>query len=72
MIALLFQERGARMTDDFAIRVLMGRGVGGSTIHNTNLCKRTPPEILALWAETHRRRRLLGKGARARLCRGRA
>ncbi len=43
MIALLFQDKGALMTADFAIRVLMGRGVGGSTIHNTNLCKRTPP-----------------------------
>ena len=53
MIALLFQDRGARMTEDFAVRVLMGRGVGGSTIHNTNLCKRTPPEILDLWARKH-------------------
>jgi choline dehydrogenase-like flavoprotein len=53
MIPLLFQDRGARMTSDFAIRVLMGRGVGGSTIHNTNLCKRTPPEILDLWARVH-------------------
>jgi choline dehydrogenase-like flavoprotein len=41
------------MTADFAIRVLMGRGVGGSTIHNTNLCKRTPPEILDLWARKY-------------------
>ena len=50
MIPMLFQDRGARTTADFAIRVLMGRGVGGSTIHNTNLCKRTPPEILDHWA----------------------
>jgi choline dehydrogenase-like flavoprotein len=50
MIAMLFQDRGARTTADFAIRVLMGRGVGGSTIHNTNLCKRTPGEILDHWA----------------------
>ena len=35
----------------------MGRGVGGSTIHNTNLCKRTPPEILNQWA---RRRGVVG------------
>jgi choline dehydrogenase-like flavoprotein len=49
MLALLFQDLGARMTADYAIRVLMGRGVGGSTIHNTNLCKRTPAEILDLW-----------------------
>jgi choline dehydrogenase-like flavoprotein len=53
MIPLLFQERGARMTHDRAIRVLQGRGIGGSTLHNTNLCKRTPPEILDLWARRH-------------------
>lgn len=53
MLPLLFQDRGARMTKDFAIRVLMGRGVGGSTLHNTNLCKRTPPEILEQWARHH-------------------
>ena len=32
---------------DIAGHNLPCRGVGGSTIHNTNLCKRTPPEILA-------------------------
>jgi choline dehydrogenase-like flavoprotein len=53
MIPMLFQDRGARTTSDFAIRVLMGRGVGGSTIHNTNLCKRTPAEILDHWARRH-------------------
>jgi choline dehydrogenase-like flavoprotein len=53
MIPMLFQDRGARTTADFAIRVLMGRGVGGSTIHNTNLCKRTPPEILDQWARKY-------------------
>lgn len=49
MLGELFQERGGRMTDDFGITVLGGRGVGGSTIHNTNLCKRAPDEILARW-----------------------
>jgi choline dehydrogenase-like flavoprotein len=53
MLSLLFHDGGARMTADRAIRLLMGRGVGGSTIHNTNLCKRTPPEILDLWARKH-------------------
>ncbi len=50
MIPLLFQQGGGRTTEDLAIRVLGGRGVGGSTIHNTNLCKRTPEPILDLWA----------------------
>ena len=49
MIPALFQDGGGRTTADMAIRVLQGKGVGGSTIHNTNLCKRTPDEILHLW-----------------------
>ena len=53
MIPLLFQDAGARATRDLAIRVLQGRGVGGSTIHNTNLCKRTPSEILDVWRDRH-------------------
>jgi choline dehydrogenase-like flavoprotein len=50
MIPRLFQEAGGRATADMAIRVLQGRGVGGSTVHNTNLCKRIPDPILSLWA----------------------
>ena len=53
MLPMLFQEGGGRATSDLAIRVLQGRGVGGSTIHNTNLCKRTPDPILELWAARH-------------------
>jgi choline dehydrogenase-like flavoprotein len=53
MLPMLFQEGGGRATEDMAIRVLQGRGVGGSTIHNTNLCKRTPDAILDLWARKH-------------------
>jgi len=53
MIPMLFQESGCRTTKDLAIRVLQGRGVGGSTVHNTNLCKRTPEAILDLWGRTY-------------------
>ncbi len=53
MLPRLFQEMGGRATEDMAIRVLQGRGVGGSTVHNTNLCKRTPDAILELWAREH-------------------
>src|SRR6185312_678255 len=53
MIPLLFQDAGARATRDLAIRILQGRGVGGSTIHNTNLCKRTHPDILDLWRDRY-------------------
>jgi choline dehydrogenase-like flavoprotein len=53
MIARLFQDSGGRATEDLGIRVLQGRAVGGSTVHNTNLCKRTPDAILDLWARTY-------------------
>jgi len=49
MLPLLFQDAGARTTDDGAITVLQGRGVGGSTVHNTNLCKRAPATVLDGW-----------------------
>ena len=48
MIPVLFQERGGRATEDRAVRVVQGRGLGGSTLHNTNLCKRTPDAIRSL------------------------
>lgn len=50
MIPRLFQESGARATDDFGVSILQGKGVGGSTVHNTNLCKRLPEPTLAHWA----------------------
>jgi choline dehydrogenase-like flavoprotein len=53
MLPKLYQERGARLTADLAIRVIQGRCIGGSTVHNINLCKRLPPEILELWARDH-------------------
>lgn len=53
MLPLLLQDMGGRTTSDLSIRVLSGRGVGGSTLHNTNLCKRTPDEILRRWAARH-------------------
>jgi hypothetical protein len=39
MLPLLYEDGGGRMTSDMAIRVLQGRGVGGSTVHNTNLSR---------------------------------
>jgi choline dehydrogenase-like flavoprotein len=53
MLTSLFRELGGQRTDDLSILVLSGRGVGGSTVHNTNLCKRTAPEILAQWRDGH-------------------
>ncbi|MCC7073930.1 MAG: GMC family oxidoreductase [Deltaproteobacteria bacterium] len=53
MFTRLFQESGARTTKDRAVTILQGRGVGGSTLHNINLCKRIPVEIRARWARAH-------------------
>lgn len=53
MIPRLFAQSGGRRTDDLAIRILSGRGVGGSTLHNTNLVKRTDPLILDRWRDEH-------------------
>ncbi|MBA2664642.1 MAG: GMC family oxidoreductase [Bradymonadaceae bacterium] len=60
MMPKLFAEAGARATDDFAINVMQGRGVGGSTLHNTNLCKRLPIEILEQWQDEYGVEGLLG------------
>jgi choline dehydrogenase-like flavoprotein len=53
MFPALYADGGGRTTSDLAIRILSGRGVGGSTVHNTNLCKRTPEPILDLWARKY-------------------
>src|SRR6185503_5464854 len=49
MVPALYQDRGGRATDDLSVRILQGRGVGGSTVHNTNLCKRAPSSVLDRW-----------------------
>ena len=62
MMPQLFAEGGSRATEDMAIRVLQGKGVGGSTLHNTNLCKRLPGAILERWARDHGLEGLRGEG----------
>lgn len=49
MMPRLYQESGARTTEDFSVAVLQGKGVGGSTVHNTNICKRLPEPIREQW-----------------------
>jgi choline dehydrogenase-like flavoprotein len=49
MLPRLFFDGGGRTTTDGAVTVLHGRGLGGSTIHNTNLCKRAPDPVLDAW-----------------------
>jgi choline dehydrogenase-like flavoprotein len=49
MFPKLFFEGGARRTRDKSIRVIHGKGVGGSTLHNINLCKKPPKELIDHW-----------------------
>jgi len=49
MIPKLYHDSGGRTTADKAIHVHQGKGVGGSTLHNLNLCARVSPEIFAEW-----------------------
>lgn len=53
MYPKLFYEAGGRRTANRALRVLHGHGVGGSTLHNINLCKQIPKEILSSWKLKH-------------------
>lgn len=53
MLPRLFFDAGGRATVDGAVSILHGRGVGGSTVHNTNLCKRAPAEVLAHWVSEY-------------------
>jgi choline dehydrogenase-like flavoprotein len=49
----MYQERGARATEDLAVTVLQGRSVGGSTTVNWTTCYRTPDRVLQHWADVH-------------------
>lgn len=52
MLPRLLWESGSRTTSDRGVRVHQGKGVGGSTLHNLNLCARAPEPILREWRET--------------------
>ena len=45
MMPLLYQDASARTTADRCIQVIQGQGLGGSSLHNLNLCKRIPDEL---------------------------
>ena len=49
MIPQLLWDHGGRTTADRAVAIHQGRALGGSTMHNLNLCKRIPSGILAGW-----------------------
>lgn len=50
MFPKLFHDKGGRATADKAIHVHQGKGVGGSTLHNLNLCARLPKAVSEQWA----------------------
>lgn len=52
MFPRLFWDSGGRTTKDRGVKIHQGRGVGGSTLHNLNLCKRIPTPILEVWSRT--------------------
>ncbi len=49
MIPKLLWANGGRTTSDRGIHLHHGRAVGGSSVHNLNLCKRIPDPILRDW-----------------------
>jgi choline dehydrogenase-like flavoprotein len=53
MFPLLYWAAGGRTTIDRAVHVHQGRGVGGSSLHNINLCKRIPRSVLEGWKLEH-------------------
>lgn len=50
MLPRLFWDAGNRASRDRTLKLHQGRGVGGSALHNTNLCKRVPATIRDAWA----------------------
>jgi choline dehydrogenase-like flavoprotein len=53
MLPHLYQEAGLRATGDQAIGIMQGKGVGGSTLHNTGLVFPPPDAIVQRWRDEH-------------------
>jgi len=51
MVPQLLWDNGGRTTADRAVKIIQGRALGGSTVHNINLIKRVPGPVLARWHE---------------------
>jgi len=62
---VLYQERGARATEDLAVAILQGRSVGGGTTVNWTSCFRTPDRILRHWRQEHGLEHLTADSLRA-------
>ncbi len=53
MLPELLWANGGRTSRDKAVHIHQGRGVGGSSLHNINLCKRIPDVLLREWNLEH-------------------
>lgn len=51
MLPRLMWYGGNQTTTDRRLRILQGHGLGGSSLHNINLCKRVPDSILEHWQQ---------------------
>ncbi len=51
MIPQLLWDHGGRTTRDRAVKIIQGRALGGSTVHNINLIKPVPRPLLRRWRE---------------------
>ncbi len=54
MLPRLYWDNAGRTTADRAVKIHQGRGVGGSTLHNLNLCKRIPLSIREQWTKSRK------------------
>lgn len=53
MLPRLYADAGLRTTADRAIGILQGRGLGGSTLHNTGLVVAAPEALIDHWRDAH-------------------
>ncbi len=53
MLPRLLVANGGQTTRDRGVAIHQGRALGGSTVHNINLCKRIPETLLAGWDLAH-------------------
>ncbi len=51
MLPRLMWAGGSQTATDRRLRLLQGHGLGGSSLHNINLCKRVPDPILQSWVD---------------------
>jgi choline dehydrogenase-like flavoprotein len=63
MLPRLFEDAAMRTSDDGAVAILSGRGLGGSTVHNLCYSFRAPPPVLEVWEREHGVRELASLAA---------